>query len=329
MWDPEIGSLKAKIVRAQSPQVRTHIHNIPMQIMQQYKYVTISADIMKVTGIPFLMTISRHIKFGSAGKLDNMKNSHIIKHFKALIGTYVTRGFRVTIILADNQFKSMRGSLVDLHAQLQITSCDEHVPECERFNRTIKERVRANFCTSPFTYMPPVLVIEMVYNAVFWRNIFPLKGGISTTHSPGELILNRRLNFNSHCKVEFGEYVQTHEEHDNSMQSCTIGALATRPSNDAGSYYFYSLSTGCIINRHNWTALPMPAEVADQVHMHARRAKAKRTITFTNVNNDNLDDIHASIDRDFDDINLTEGDAKGVDGEDDDDDGDSDYHPRE
>ena len=41
---------------------------------------------MKVTGIPFLMTISKHIKFGSAGKLDNMNNSHIIKHFKAVIG---------------------------------------------------------------------------------------------------------------------------------------------------------------------------------------------------------------------------------------------------
>ena len=87
--------------------------------------------------------------------------------------------------------------------------------------------------------------------------MFPLKGGISTTQSPAELILNSRLNFNSHCKVEFGEYVQTHEEHDNSMQSRTIGALATRPSNDAGSYYFYSLSTGCIINRRNWTAVIM------------------------------------------------------------------------
>ena len=91
--------------------------------------------------------------------------------------------------------------------------------------------------------MLPVLVIEILYNAVFWQNMFPLKRGISTTQSLAELILNRRLNFNSHCKVKFGEYVQTHEEHNNSMQSRTVGALVTRPSNDAGSYYFYSLST--------------------------------------------------------------------------------------
>ena len=51
-----------------------------------------------------------------------MKNGHILKHFKALIGAYVTRGFKVTILLTDNQFEPMRGNLADLHTQLHITS---------------------------------------------------------------------------------------------------------------------------------------------------------------------------------------------------------------
>ena len=143
-------------------------NSIPMQVMQQYKDVTLSADVMKVTGIPFLMTISKHIKFGTAGKLDNMNNSHIIKYFKALIGTYVTRGFRVTIILADNQFKSMRGDLANLRAVLHTTSRDEHVPKVERYNRTIKERVRGNHTMLPFQHLPPVFIIEMVYSSVFF-----------------------------------------------------------------------------------------------------------------------------------------------------------------
>ena len=96
-----------------------------------------SADVTNVTEIPFLITISKHINFGTAGKLDNMNNSHIIKHFKAVIGAYVTRGFRVTIILADNQFESMRGDLANLHAMLHITSRDEHVPKVKRYNRTM------------------------------------------------------------------------------------------------------------------------------------------------------------------------------------------------
>ena len=248
VWGPELGCLKGKTTRQPSPKVRIEVMPIPIQIMQQYKDVTLSADLMKVTGIPFLMTVSRHIKFGSAGKLDTMKNGHIIKHFKAIIGAYVTRGFRVTIILADNQFETMRGELADLHATLHINSRDEHVPEIERYNRTIKERVRGNYTMLPFQHLPPMIVIEMVYNAVFWCNMFTLKGGVSTTQSPSELILNRKLNYNSHCKVEFGEYVQTHEEHNNDMSQRTLGAIATRPSNDTGSYYFINLQSGRHIN---------------------------------------------------------------------------------
>ena len=89
--------------------------------MRQYKNVTLSADIMKVADIPFLMIISRNIKFGSAGKLDSMK-TNILKHFKALVGKYVSRGFRVTIIFADNKFHPMCCDVADLHAQLHITA---------------------------------------------------------------------------------------------------------------------------------------------------------------------------------------------------------------
>ena len=326
VWGPDIGSLKGKTVRKQSPQVRVPVYDIPWPIMKQYKDVTLSVDVMKVSGIPFLMTISKHIKFGSAGKLDNMQNGHIMKHFKAIIGAYTTRGFRVTIIMADNQFESMRGSLADLHAQLHITSRDEHVPDIERYNRTIKERVRANHSMLPFTHVPPIIVIEMVYTAVFWRNMFPLKGGVSNTQSPAELVLNRRINFNTHCKVEFGEYVQTHEEHDNTMQPRTIGAIATRPSNDAGSYHFVSLSTGRVINRRNWTSVPMPADVVDQVHRLARRAKSRKTLTFTNARNVDLDILYADIPRDDDDIDLT-GEIAGVDDDEQSDDDDEEYIP--
>ena len=56
-------------------------NSIPMQVMQQYRDVTLSADVMKVTGIPFLMTISKHIKFGTAGKLDNAGTARRLDRF--------------------------------------------------------------------------------------------------------------------------------------------------------------------------------------------------------------------------------------------------------
>ncbi|KAL7480429.1 hypothetical protein ACHAW6_006122, partial [Cyclotella cf. meneghiniana] len=203
IWGPDLGSLKGKTVRTTPEGVRTQSYTIPLHIMSQYKDVTLSADVMKVNGIPFLMTISRHIKFGSAGKLDNMSNTTIISHFKVVLGVYASRGFRVSIILADNQFESMRGGLADLGAIINVVSRDEHVPEIECYNRTIKDRVRSTYNMLPFTFVPPVFIVELVYTQVFWRNMFAIKGGISRTQSPSELILNRKLDFNAHCRVEF------------------------------------------------------------------------------------------------------------------------------
>ena len=159
IWGRDLGGVKGKTVRQISPKVRVENTSILVSIMQQYRNVTRSVDIMEVIGIPFVMTISSHIKFRLVGKLDGMKNSHILKYFKALIGAYVTRGFRVTIMLADNQFEPMCGSIADLHAQLLVISQDKYVQKIERYSRTVKEQVRGNYNIIPFQQLPPVVVI--------------------------------------------------------------------------------------------------------------------------------------------------------------------------
>ena len=79
-----------------------------------------------------------------------------------------------------------------------------------------------------------MFIAEMAYNAVFWCIMFALKDGVAKPQSPTEIVLNLRLNYNAHCKEECCEYVQMHGEHNNNMTSRTLGAIANRPSNDAG-----------------------------------------------------------------------------------------------
>jgi hypothetical protein len=160
--------------------------------------------------------------------------------------------------------------------------------------------------------------------------MFVLKGGISATQSPSEIILNGKLDFNAHCKVEFGDYVQTHKEHDNTMAARTVGAIATRPTGNAqGGYYFIRLDTGRRINRPNWTPLPMPDLVIDQVHRSAHRASANPTLTFTNTRNEDLDELYAYIQGIDDDDVPTAGPARVDDNTADDsgDENDEDYVP--
>jgi hypothetical protein len=129
-----------------------------------------------------------------------MEAKTLLKHFRAVLGVYSTRGFKVTIIMADNQFEPLRGELADMGALINVVSRDEHVPDIERYIRTVKERVRSQHSVLPFRTTPPIVIIELVYMSVFWRNMFPIKGGVSKTQSPSELILNRSLDYNSHCK---------------------------------------------------------------------------------------------------------------------------------
>ena len=85
----------------------------------------------------------------------------------------------------------------------------------------------------------------MVYNCVFWLNSLQHKDSIHATINTRAIITGHRVMCDKHCKVEFRTYVQTHEKHNNSMESRTSGAIALRPSgNEQGGHYFLSLHTG-------------------------------------------------------------------------------------
>ena len=132
----------------------------------------------------------------------------------------------------------------------------------------------------------------MLYAANYWLHMFPRKGGISQTMSPRTLLTGLTMNYNRHCQLEFSEYVQTHEEHDNSLNPRTIGALALRPTgNIQGGYFFFSLTTGKVINRMRWTTLPMPKEVINRVERMARQEHAGTTLLFEDRDHNEILDL--------------------------------------
>ena len=86
--------------------------------------------------------------------------------------------------------------------------------------------MHAIYNTLPFQKIPMQLIIEMAKTAVFWLNAFPVMGGASQDLSPCTIITRQQVDYKRHCRFQFGEYVQTHEEHNNSMNPRTVGALA-------------------------------------------------------------------------------------------------------
>ena len=318
IFGPDVGSLKGKTPRRQPRGVGLYNHTqIPPGVVDQYRDVIIAVDVLYVNKLPFIATISRYIRFGTVEFLRNQKSTTLTQHVKQVNQLYRQRGFRPIYALMDGQFEPLRGDLADMGIQLNTVSNDEHVPEIERQIRTLKERTRAIYCTLPFRKIPRRVIIEMVYAANYWLNMFPRKGGISQTMSPRTLLTGLTMNYNRHCRLEFGEYVQTHEEHDNSLNPRTIGALALRPTgNVQGGYFFFSLTTGKVINRMRWTSIPMPKDVIDRVERMARQEHAGTTLLFEDRDHNAIVDV----DDDDDDSEYEPEDDDDNDDDNDDDD---------
>jgi hypothetical protein len=102
------------------------------------------------------------------------------------------------------------------------------------------------------------VVVRLVGNSDFWLNAFPREDGVSDTLSPQYLITGRHLDYRKHVHLEFGAYVQTHEQHTNSMERHTCGAICLGPTrNEQGGHYFMSVATGLRLIRNQWDELPM------------------------------------------------------------------------
>ena len=72
IFGPALGNLKGKTVRSSSKAVDTDIKYspLPATVHERYQEVTLCADVMYVNGIPFFVSISHKIKFGTIEALD-------------------------------------------------------------------------------------------------------------------------------------------------------------------------------------------------------------------------------------------------------------------
>jgi hypothetical protein len=223
-----VDSLKGKTTRQGTEHVHARLEGLPMGVMAKYRDVTLCIDNMFVNKVGFFMLISRDIHFITAEAFPNRQEKTLMNCLKQVHSAYLRRGFRVTHAHGDLEFECLRGAIAtDMRATLNIASEDEHVPEVERCIRTIKERTRCTYQSTGFErYYPPKLIVEMVFLSVFWLNAFPHKHGVSPTISPRTIVTGKHIDYKTHCKVEYGQYVQTHEKHNNNMEARTVGALA-------------------------------------------------------------------------------------------------------
>jgi hypothetical protein len=113
---------------------------------------------------------------------------------------------------------------------LNTTAANEHVADIERYIRTVKEWTKSRYTMLPYCHLPQIVLIHLVKNAVFWLNVFPTDDGMSKKYSPCYIMTSQQLSYVKHAVIEFGLYVQTHEEHLNNMDQHTTGCICLVPT---------------------------------------------------------------------------------------------------
>ena len=279
IYGPNSGSLRGKTVHRPNSHVQTGVDGVPPEIMSVHQDVTLAADIMFINAIPFFVTVSRNIKFGTVHNLPDRQVPTLIKAIREVINVYKARGFRVTSILTDPEFLPLKdsfpGTLIDPCGE------NEHVPDVERYIRTIKDSVRSCNNSLPFARIPRIMLIHMVKNAVFWLNSIPAEDGVSEILSPRYILTGRSIDYNRHVQLEFGAYVHTHDKHSNDMNARTTSAICLGPTGNAqGTHYFLSLRTGRILRKHRWTHAPTPTDAIDRVNALGAQQGMPKTVTF-------------------------------------------------
>ena len=294
IFGKNLGSLKGKTVHRPNAHVQTGIAPVPHEILTRHRDVTIAIDIMFVNKIPFLITVSRNIKFVTIEDLPNRQVTTIREKLRAVLRLYRHRGFHITSILGDQEFEPLR----EFFPYLNTCGADEHVPDVERMIRTVKDRARSAHSLLPFRSLPRLIVVRLICNAVLWLNALPNDNGVSQDFSPRYLLTGRDLSYDKHVRLPFGAYVQTHEEHTNDLRHRTLGAICLGPTgNSQGGHYFMSLTSGARIIRHRWTPLPMPADAIQRVTQMGRAQHMPSTVTFSDRHGREIEDpIIADLD---------------------------------
>jgi hypothetical protein len=210
--------LKGKFTRRQPDEVVTSLVPLPKIVEDHYKEVTLAVDVMHVNTIPFLVSVSRKIHYGTAHAIHCMKIPVMEDAIKCIIKAYKVRGFTVKFLMVDIQFRGIKDRNNLTGVLVNVVSRDEHVEDIKRLIGIYKERIRYYWAMLPFKKIPKMMVMKLVEAVKFNVDAFVLKSGVSQHLSPMTIVEGVTLDYSKHFQVIFGEYAQVFEGTDNTMK---------------------------------------------------------------------------------------------------------------
>ena len=282
---------------------------IPEHLIREYGEVTLFVDIMHVNGLAFLVSTAKHLGFIQCICIRTAHEERIINTIKNFANVYQLKGFKVTTVHGDGQFRCCKEELIKEPYSINVIICakDAHVEVAERTNRLLKERIRCVKAMLPYNKYPRRLLMEMVYTIVQMINAVPRKGSISYGKlSIREIITGKKLII---PPVAVGWYVHaipggsSNPTYNSTDKKRSFEAVYLR-SDQGGGHNVFSLKTKQVCNVGRVIESPMPQSAIDNIENMAEREGVPDGITFGDSNNYQvLDDFEFPDEKEIDSEN--------------------------
>ena len=291
IFGPSDHCLKGKWVRGKPKRVDEGIVSIPVSIMERCRGLTLTADVMFVCGLPFLITLSRKVRFVTVQYVPCRTAPELANAVKNVLKVYHRSGFKPRLALMDGEFDKLRDRLAD-SIEINVAGMNEHVAEIERMIRQVKERCRCVNADIPFNVLPNAVIKALVIHVVMWLNAWPAKAGVSEDFSPREIVLRWQLSTKLHCRGQFGSYCIAYDENTptNTQQLRGRDCICLGPTgNRQGTYKFLDLETWRVIKRKQFKEYPMPKSILNKVEAMGRKNKQDGRLKFADRRNIEFD----------------------------------------
>ena len=99
----------------------------PRDFYRLKTFVNLTADVIFVSSIPFLVTFSRKIKIITTKYVPSRTAQQLANSLTKIVNTYARRGFVIDLSLMDMEFEKVRDKLAII--EVNTTAAREHVPE--------------------------------------------------------------------------------------------------------------------------------------------------------------------------------------------------------
>ena len=291
IFGPSLPCRKGKWVRGKSTRVSSEYVSIPANLINANKYVTLVADVMFVSGLPFFITMSRKIRFITVQYVPRRTASELSNALKQTLSVYKRAGFICQLGLMDGEFDKVKERMSNL-LEINTTAKNEHVSEIERKIRHTKDTCRSIKAAMPFKVLPNAVVKALVINAVMWMNAWTQKNGVSEIFSPREIVLRWQLSAKIHARAKFGSYCLAYDEPDitNNQDLRGRDTICLGPTgNRQGTHKFFCLESKRVIKRKQFDEYPMPDSILKRVEAIGVKDKNDAKLRFRNRKNERFD----------------------------------------